>query len=57
MVAKNLSKQGALRNRVYKFFEENKNPGKSFTLKHFNSEKVPRRSVILKYYEKEKYRF
>ena len=45
MVAKNLSKQGALRNRVYKFFEENKNPGKSFTLKHFTSEKVPRRTV------------
>jgi hypothetical protein len=30
---------------VYKFFEENKNPGKSFTLKHFTSEKVPRRTV------------
>jgi len=25
MVAKNVSKQEALRNRVYKFFEENKN--------------------------------
>jgi hypothetical protein len=45
MVAKNLSKQGELRNRVYKFFEENKNPGKSFTLKHFTSEKVPRRTI------------
>jgi len=45
MVAKNLSKQGALRDRVYKFFEENKNPGKLFTLKHFTSEKVPRRTV------------
>ena len=45
MVAKNLSKQGAFRNRVYKFFEENKNPGKSFTLKHFTSEKVPRRTI------------
>jgi hypothetical protein len=30
---------------VYKFFEENKNLGKSFTLKHFTSEKVPRRTV------------
>jgi len=45
MVAKNLSKQGALRNRVYKFFEENKNLVKSFTLKHFTSEKVTRRTV------------
>jgi hypothetical protein len=45
MVAKNVSKQEALINRVYKFFEENKNLGKSFFLKHFNSEKVPRRTV------------
>ncbi len=45
MVAKNLLKQGALRNRVYKFFEENKNSVKSFTLKHFTPEKVPRRTV------------
>ena len=45
MVAKNLSKQEALRNRVYKFFEENKNLGKSFTVKHFTAEKVPRSTV------------
>jgi len=44
MVAKNVSKQEALRNRVYKFFEENKNLGKSYTVKHF-TEKVPRRTV------------
>ncbi len=37
MVAKNVSKQETLRNRVYKFFEENKNLGKSFTLKHFTA--------------------
>ena len=42
MVAKNVLKQEALRNRVYKFFEENKNLGKSYTLKHFTAEKVPR---------------
>ena len=45
MVAKNSSKQEALRNRVYKFFEENKNLGKSFTVKHFTAEKVPRSTV------------
>jgi hypothetical protein len=45
MVAKNVSKQEALRNRVYKFFEENKNLGKSYTVKHFTAEKVPRRTV------------
>jgi hypothetical protein len=45
MVAKNVSKQEALRNRVYKLFEENKNLGKSYTLKHFTSEKVPRSTV------------
>jgi hypothetical protein len=45
MFAKNVSKQEALRNRVYKFFEKNKNHGKSYTLKHFTAEKVPRRTV------------
>jgi len=31
MVAKNTSKQDALRNWVYKFFEENKELGKIYT--------------------------
>ena len=45
MVAKNVSKQEALRNRVYKFFEENKNLGKSYTVKHFTVEKVSRSTI------------
>jgi hypothetical protein len=30
---------------VYKFFGENKNLGKSFTVKHFTAEKVPRSTI------------
>ena len=53
MVAKNVSKQEALRNRVYKCFEKNKNLGKSYTLKHFTAEKVPRRTVLKIFLHKE----
>ena len=45
MVAKNSSKQEALRIRVYKFFEANKELGKIYTVNHFTAEKVPRSTV------------
>lgn len=38
MAAKNISKQEALRIRVYKFFEENKRNGKKLTVKNFVAE-------------------
>jgi hypothetical protein len=40
-----LIEAGGLRIEVYKFFEENKNLGKSFTVKHFTAEKVPRSTI------------
>ena len=45
MVAKNSSKQEALRIRVYKFFEAKKELGKIYTVNHFTAEKVPRSTV------------
>ncbi len=41
ILAKNISKQEALRIRVYKFFEDNKKFGKMYTVNHFLAEKVP----------------
>ena len=45
MVAKNSSKQEALRIRVYQFFEKNKELGKIYTQNYFTAEKVPSRAV------------
>jgi predicted DNA-binding protein (UPF0251 family) len=41
----NLSKEEALRIRVYAFFNENKLFGKVFTVRHFMAEQVPRRTI------------
>ena len=38
MVAKNISKQELLRIRVYKFYEENKELGKKYTVGQFHRE-------------------
>ena len=45
MVAKNLSKQEALRNRVYSFLRKIKNLEKIYTVNHFTAKQVPRRTV------------
>ena len=42
MVPKNISKQEDLRNRIYEFFEKNKNFGKIYTVNHFKLEGVPK---------------
>ena len=53
MVSKNASKQVHLRNRVYKFFEKNKNYGKKYTVNHFTAENFSKRTIysILKRFE------
>ncbi len=45
MISKIITKEEALRNRVYKFFFENKAKGKIYTVNHFMAEKVPRRTI------------
>ena len=39
------SKQEQRRKRVYEFYEDNRDKGKTFTVKHFLAEKVPKRTI------------
>ena len=45
MGSKNISKQEDIRNRIYKFYERNKNLGKIFTVNHFKAEGVPEPNI------------
>ena len=45
MGSKNISKQEDLRNRIYKFFEKNKNLGKIFRVNYFKEECVPKPTI------------
>ena len=45
MGSKNISKQEDLRNRIFKFFEKNKNLGKIFTVNHSIAEGVPKPTI------------
>jgi len=40
-----VSKQEASRNRIYKFYIENRCEGKSFTVNHFRAENIPRQTI------------
>ena len=45
MVVKSATKEETLRNRVYRFFNENKSLGKMYTVRHFMAEQIPKRTI------------